>query len=80
MVLDEAEMKSGVPQGTILGPIMFIIYTMYLRFVLDRPGVSYHLYADDTQVYFKISEKDENYQKVTDIGLEIKNWMITRKL
>ena len=52
------------------------LYLLWNNFI----SVSYHFYEDDTQLYFKISEKDKDYQKLTDIGLEIKNWTRTRKL
>ena len=41
-------MKTGIPQGSILGPILFIIYTAELQYLLDSLNVSYHFYADDT--------------------------------
>ena len=41
----------GLPQGTILGPQMYILYTADLESILERHGVKMHLYADDTQLY-----------------------------
>ena len=41
----------GLPQGTILGPQMYIFYTADLENILERHGVKMHLYADDTQLY-----------------------------
>lgn len=44
---------SGVPQGSILGPLMFIIYTSNLKNSLRH--CSSHFYADDTQIYYSFS-------------------------
>ena len=41
----------GVPQGSMLGPILFIMYTADVTRIVERLGLNVHQYADDTQFY-----------------------------
>lgn len=49
------EIKTGVPQGSILAPLLFAIYTHYFPKVLKFCNI--HMYADDTQIYYSFHKK-----------------------
>ena len=46
-----ASLCNGVPQGLVLGPILFILYTQPLSNVIKHYPVFHQMYADDSQIY-----------------------------
>jgi len=49
----------GVPQGLILGPLLFILFTKSLEEVVTAHDIQFHSYADDTQMYLNFQPVNE---------------------
>ena len=75
---DELPVTHGVPQGSILGPLLFIIYINDLPSVLDACQAS--LYADDTVIYYYGSSSQELTDKLNQDLLAVAKWLNEHKL
>lgn len=50
-------LSSGVPQGSVLGPLLFAMYVSEIDAVIQSHSVQYHQYADDLMIYLSLVPK-----------------------
>ena len=81
-ILLTKELHYGVPQGSVLGPILFVFCKQPLSNLIKRHSLSVHLFADDIQINTSILPQHVHcvISSVEACISDVKYWMIENKL
>ena len=79
---DKVTLSYGVPRGSVLGPVLFILYTTPLSTIISSCDINHHLYADDTQISMSLSVSNakESLEKLQHYVMAVSAWMTWSKL
>ena len=76
---DIANVTCGVPQGSILGPLLFLCYVNDMAISID-PDCKLLLYADDSTILFSHKDLDQIANKLGRVLESCSEWLVDNKL
>ena len=79
---ERIQLKYGVPQGSVLGPLLFILYTSDVISIAASLGVGAHSYADDSQLYLHCLATDQSTAalRLAECIERVEGWMKSNRL
>ena len=81
-ILMTKELHYGVPQGSVLGPILFVLYIQPISKLVKQHAFSVHMFADDIQIKTSILHQHV-HSTILSVEIcisDVKYWMIENKL
>ena len=79
------DLECGVPQGSCIGPLLFVVYASKIFEIVDKHNLEIHCYADDSQLYLSfcpnnIANQEAALARVERCIEDIREWMLNDKL
>ena len=77
-----SQLLFGVPQGSVLGPLLLLLYVAGVFEVIDESGCLAHLYADDLQVQLSAQAVRQTtaMDQLAECIIHIRDWMASHRL